>query len=191
MKREYYGITIDDSRNKLLTAHALDLLENFYMLDFEESPQETFARAATAFCYQDYALAQRIYDYVSTQHMMFSSPILSNAPLGKWVNDEFVYTYKNKKAMPIACFTKDTLVKTNNGYKSIKDITIGDMVLSSNGKYNRVSATKESKSDDLYELIVENTRHVVTGTHLIKTEEDGWVEAQLLDSDKHTLIQVY
>ena len=53
-----------------------------------------FARAATAYCYGDLKLAQRIYNYVSNGWFMYASPVLSNAP----AEGEKV------KALPISCF---------------------------------------------------------------------------------------
>lgn len=69
---------------------ALEILKDRYMAPNETSPQEAFARAASAFSGDDEELAQRIYDYVSKGWMMFSTPILSNGG--------------TKRGLPIACF---------------------------------------------------------------------------------------
>ena len=53
-----------------------------------------FARAAYAYSFDDKGLAQRIYDYASQGWFMYSSPVLSNAPLPK----------EKVKALPISCF---------------------------------------------------------------------------------------
>lgn len=90
----YPNIEIDYSRDEKLTNFAKRLLEDHYMLPDEKSPQEAFARASLAYCYGDYALAQRIYDYASKGWFMFASPVLSNAPVpGKQV-----------KSLPISCY---------------------------------------------------------------------------------------
>lgn len=70
------------------------LLKDFYMRKDETSPQEAYARAAWAYSEGDVAFAQRIYDYASRGWMMFSSPVLSNAPARgeRW------------KSLPISCF---------------------------------------------------------------------------------------
>ena len=75
----YYGIQLDLDRESLLTDQARKLTE-FYLLPNEEYAQEAFARAALAYSKGDLEFAQRIYDYVSKQWFMFSSPVLSNAP---------------------------------------------------------------------------------------------------------------
>ena len=87
MKKECCGITIDLGYDNNLTDFSKKLLRDYYMQDHEESPQESFARAAVAFSYNhinkeyDLPLAQRIYDYAAKGWFMFSSPILSNAPM--------------------------------------------------------------------------------------------------------------
>lgn len=92
--KEYYGITIDLDRDQKLDHFALDLLEKYYQVKGEESPQESFARAALAYCAGDLGLAQRIYDYASQGWFMYSSPILSNAPKPG----------ETSKSLPISCF---------------------------------------------------------------------------------------
>jgi len=87
-------VKIDLSRDSLLSPQGLSLMKDYYMLPWEESPQEAYARAAEAYCYGDYELAQRIYDYASLNWFMFASPVLSNAPSpdGK------------STGLPISCF---------------------------------------------------------------------------------------
>jgi len=89
---------IDKKRDGLLADYAVGMLKDFYLNDYETSPQEGFARAAKAWSkYRDEMdedLAQRLYDYVSKKWFMFASPVLSNAPNGHGVG----------KGMPISCF---------------------------------------------------------------------------------------
>ena len=91
-------VKIDRKKDNLLAEYAVGMLKDFYLLDYEKTPQEGFARAAKAWSrYReeiDDALAQRLYDYVSNKWFMFASPVLSNAPNGK----------KKDKGMPISCF---------------------------------------------------------------------------------------
>jgi len=100
MKKECCGITIDTGYDDILTDFSSKLLEDYYMQDHEESPQESFARAAVAFSYNkqkesyDLSLAQRIYEYAAKGWFMFSSPILSNAPMPGG----------SELGLPISCF---------------------------------------------------------------------------------------
>lgn len=92
------SVKIDRKKDNLLAEYAVGMLKDFYLLDYEKTPQEGFARAAKAWSRyreeMDDALAQRLYDYVSNKYFMFASPVLSNAPNGK----------KKDKGMPISCF---------------------------------------------------------------------------------------
>ena len=94
MKIECYGITLDLSKDDLITNFSRNLLKDYYMQEGEQSPQEAYARAAVAYSEGDLELAQRIYDYASNGWFMFSSPILSNA--AKPGNTE--------RGLPISCF---------------------------------------------------------------------------------------
>ena len=91
-------VKIDKSMDNLLAEYAVGMLKDFYLSDNEDSPQQGYARAATAWAtYKgetDYELAQRLYDYVSNKWFMFASPVLSNAPNG----------HGKGKGMPISCF---------------------------------------------------------------------------------------
>ena len=82
----------------LLADYAVGMLKDFYLTEKEDSPQQAYARAATAWSkYKDELdpeLAQRLYNYVSNKWFMFASPVLSNAPNGE----------KQGKGMPISCF---------------------------------------------------------------------------------------
>ncbi len=91
---KHLGVRIDYKRDDNMTEQAVKLLKDYYCRDDEKSPQQAFARAAVAYSYGDKKLAQRIYDGASKGWFMFSSPVLSNAPLeGEKV-----------KALPISCF---------------------------------------------------------------------------------------
>ena len=91
-------IKIKTERDDLLQDYAIGMLKDFYMLPDETSPQEAYARAASAWSsFQgtlDKDLAARLYEYVSKKWFMFASPVLSNAPDKKG----------NGKGMPISCF---------------------------------------------------------------------------------------
>lgn len=92
--QDYLGITINKNKDKELSEQSYKLLKDYYCLESEHSPQQAFARAALAYSAGDMGLAQRIYDAVSNGWFMFSSPVLSNAPLPG----------QKAKALPISCF---------------------------------------------------------------------------------------
>ena len=55
-KVKYLGIEIDYSRDKLIPEQGIAMLtgEGFYKREGENSPQESFARAAVCYCFGDY-----------------------------------------------------------------------------------------------------------------------------------------
>lgn len=70
-------VVIDLGRDALLSVPAIETLQDRYLVGDEKSPQEGFARAASAFA-DDAAHAQRLYDYASRGWFMFATPLLSN-----------------------------------------------------------------------------------------------------------------
>jgi ribonucleoside-diphosphate reductase alpha chain len=77
------------NRDKYLSEFSFKTLQDRYLIEGENSPQDAFARAAMAFA-DDEAHAQRLYDYASQLWFMFSTPILSNGG--------------TKRGLPISCF---------------------------------------------------------------------------------------
>lgn len=95
---KYQGIiTLDMGRDSLLTDFSKKTLSGFYM-EKDEGFQERFARAA-AFYGSNASHAQRLYDAASRFHMMYSSPLLSNAPM--------VGHASIGEALGISCFLSD------------------------------------------------------------------------------------
>ena len=91
---KHLGVKIDLNRDEGLSEQSWKLLTDYYLVDGEHSPQQSFARAAVCFSDKDMGLAQRIYDYVSKGWFMFSSPILSNS----------IAPGEKVKGLPISCF---------------------------------------------------------------------------------------
>ena len=120
---QYLGITIDYERDNRLSEQAIKLMQDYYMYEHEDSPQQSFARASVAYCGGDLDLAQRIYDYASKGWFMFASPVLSNAP------DDA----RNNRGLPISCFLTyvgdnlDSLIEHNSevAWLSVKGGGVG------------------------------------------------------------------
>lgn len=123
---KYLGITIDYSKDKTIPEQGIAYLtgDGFYKKENEYSPQHTYARASTSYCFGDYEFAQRIYNYVSDGWFMFASPVISNAqeinwPKSKDFHKSAKWLKQNVTAsgLPISCFlgyipdTKEGLVE--------------------------------------------------------------------------------
>lgn len=108
------------------------LLDGFYLKE-GETLDDALARAAEAYCFGDYGLAQRIYEAAHNGWFMYASPILSNAPRGRWddltslsekslrsvwerassgngsdadsMTKNLFFAEEEKFAMPISCFS--------------------------------------------------------------------------------------
>jgi ribonucleoside-diphosphate reductase alpha chain len=83
-----YPLTIDASRDALLTEFGKETLRDRYLLP-GESYQDLFVRVASAYA-DDQEHAQRIYDYISKLWFMPATPVLSNGGTGR--------------GLPISCY---------------------------------------------------------------------------------------
>ena len=99
----------DYSKDELMTKFGAETVKDRYLRNKETSPQDGFARSATAFA-TDLAHAQRMYGYISNQWWGLSSPTLSNAPV-RLIFDQGVQNFMKhcfdttEGPQPISCFT--------------------------------------------------------------------------------------
>lgn len=151
-KHNYLGIQIDRKNPEFVSDFSKALLhEGDYVKAGETIPQ-ALARPAINFCYGDYALAQRIYDYVYNGWFMYASPVLSNATAGNWYPDETKdgahYWHKSTfipsmrpQGQPISCFAfevPDTIVGQENIIKELARLSVSG---GGTGAHNSVRAT--------------------------------------------------
>lgn len=100
------------------------------------------------------------------------------------------------------CFTPSSLVHTENGYKPIKDIVIGDKVYTHDGTLKPVINTMTfdrneeimvidgiecTKNHEFY-VIPKEVSHLVNDDNI--SQFAIWVEAQHLDKDKYFLVEL-
>lgn len=129
---EYLGIKVHDTDPAYITEFSKTLLDGFYKRD-DETISMALARPAAAYCYGDYELAQRIYDYVYNGWFMYASPVLSNATKGKWVEDpdkqgkHYWYTStfiaeEKARGLPISCFAFDVPDTAQGQVEAIQEL---------------------------------------------------------------------
>lgn len=95
-------------------------------------------------------------------------------------------TDKNCSTYVFTCFTGDTKIAVENGYKNIKDIKVGDYVYSYNletktKELNKVSRTFIHQKDEIYTLKVNNQLIHTTEEHPFYVINKGWVNTEKLN----------
>lgn len=99
-----------------------------------------------------------------------------------------------------ACFEENTLVKTESGHKKIKDIKIGDMVLTHKNRYQPVINTFINSNcrrieingvtctpDHKFYVVDAKDAELVTDTNVQLYAK--WITAENLDPDTHLIIE--
>ena len=93
----------------------------------------------------------------------------------------------------LMCLSPDTLIKTKNGTKKIKEITLDDQILSYNEntkqyEYKQCDAVIETRteSEEKIELTFEDGKtYKCTKDHKFLTSNRGWVKAQDLNENEY------
>lgn len=147
----YLGIQIDRKNPEFINDFSKTLLEGHYLRPGETVPQ-ALARPATAFCYGDYELAQRIYDYAYNNWFMYASPVFSNAPKGTWKTDteksgahywhNQVFIPEEKSyGMPISCFAVEIPDTAQGQVKFLQELATLSMSGGGLGAHNSIRGT--------------------------------------------------
>ena len=151
-------------------------LSKGYLLP-NETPKQMYKRVSSAAAkyYKGSSenWAKKFFDAIWNNWLCLASPVASN--MG------------TDRGLPISCLTGDTWINTMSGGKQIRDLNVGDMVLTHMGRFRKVIAKKSRVStDDLYEIKVGTrlTKTKITGNHPVLTNL-GWVRVDELDPRKH------
>lgn len=130
------------------------LLDGFYLRE-GETFNDAIARASEAFCYGDYELAQRIYEAAHKGWFMFASPILSNAPKGKWVKredglfnivdweDKYLWEGERLPSMPISCFALEVPDSIKGQMEANAELSALSVAGGGVGLHNSIRATTD------------------------------------------------
>lgn len=151
-------------------------LRGGYLLE-NETPRGMYMRVAKAAAsyYKDAETwEKKFFDAMWNNWLCPATPVLTN--MG------------TNRGLSISCLTGETWISTEiGGAKQIKDIIIGDKVLTHEGRFKKVSAIQSRMScGDLYEIKVGTrlTKTKITGNHPILTNL-GWVKVEDLDLKTH------
>ncbi|HET8686749.1 MAG TPA: ribonucleotide reductase N-terminal alpha domain-containing protein, partial [Methanosarcina sp.] len=149
--KQYLGINIHTEDPSFVNEVSRSLLEGYYTRP-GESVSQALARAATAYCYGDYQLAQRIYDYIYNNWFMYASPVLSNAPAGLWAKDpskdgahywhKYEFVPKEKATgLPISCFAFDVPDTAKGQVELLQELATLSMSGGGTGAHNSIRGT--------------------------------------------------
>lgn len=176
---------IDNERDFLLDYFGFKTLVKSYLLKIGgkvvETPQHMFMRVALGIhgkfkfdngviLEPNFELIKETYDLLSTKYFTHATPTLYNAG--------------TKKGQLFSCFEENTLVDTLNGPKPIKNVVIGDEVITHKGNVKKVQQIHKNllKDREIYELKIRKTTPLkVTGNHKLWTYNDGNTEWKAVD----------
>ena len=158
-----------------LTDLSRQFLERDYLVDGQsvEEKVEVICNTAERILKKP-GFAEAFKDNLKKGWYSLSSPIWSN--------------FGTARGLPISCVIGETWINTKiNGGKQAKDISVGDEVLTHNGRYRKITKViKTEKRNDIYKIKISNrmTNLYLTGDHLVLTNL-GWVRVDELDMDIH------
>jgi len=78
------------------------------------------------------------------------------------------------------CLHPDTPILTTEGWKAIKDISYGDIVITHEDRPQRVMRTMVNPPNEMLDITVGGETVTITTNHPVLTPDRGWVEAGLL-----------
>lgn len=169
---------IDYKRDYLFDYFGYKTLEKSYLFRIKgkvvERPQHLYMRVSLQLHKNDLKNVKKTYDYISQHYYTFASPTMFNSG-------------SNLQNLS-SCFDENTIVATiNKGPVKIKDVEIGDLVITHKGNVKKVVQLHKNELGNrkLYELSIYKTAPIkVTDNHklfiLTKTNqnEPTWISVE-------------
>ncbi len=185
---------IDYSRDYIYDYFGFKTLENAYLIKINnkiiERPQDMLMRVASFINKGDLELTKKTYDLMSQGYYTQASPTLFNSG--------------NKRSQLSSCFEGNTLVNTLRGSIPIKDVEIGDEVVTHLGNVKKVIQKHKNKINErkLYQVkfcrdiktdCINKNGFIVTEDHKlftydINTELVSWTEIKNLTSNNFVMV---
>jgi ribonucleoside-diphosphate reductase alpha chain len=163
---------------KWMTPEGLQTLQGGYLLP-GETVRDAMMRCAKAIGKDNPDHVAKYFEIIWNGWLGLATPVFSN--LG------------TDRGYPISCLTGDSWINTKNSGVQIKDIKIGEEVLTHEGRYRKVTnIQKRMSNDDLYllKVMTRPTPIKITGNHPVLTNL-GWVRVDELDERVHLIATNY
>jgi len=142
----------------------------------DETPREAYERVSNSVAKYlgKPELANKFFEYIWKGWLCLATPVLINTG--------------TNRGLPISCLAGDTWIHTKHeGGTQIKDLKVGDLVLTHKGRFKPVTnISSRPSTNDVYELKVTTRRTPIkiTGNHPVLTNL-GWVRVDELDPNIH------
>jgi len=187
-KKEINGM-IDYERDYIFDYFGFKTLERAYLMKIKneiiERPQDMFMRVASFLNQGDLENTKKTYDLISSGFYTHATPTLFNSA--------------NKRSQLSSCFEGNTTVNTLRGPIPIKDIKIGDKVITHLGNAKKVLQIHKNLINErkLYKVDIRKTnKFIATENHKLfvlnkKTLNESWKEIENLDTDDYIMIPNY
>lgn len=105
--------------------------------------------------------------------------LLDTVDAGDEITEEqMVEIITNDLMVDCSCFTGETLISTVEGFKYIRDIKVGDEVLTHTGQYKKVVKVFDPYESDIIKVSVGTRDLYCTPNHPFLTLEGEWVPAE-------------
>lgn len=93
-----------------------------------------------------------------------------------WFENETRGKSRREIAQEFECFDGDTRIATKHGFRKIKNIQIGDYVLTHKGRFRKVIFVNSKKASTVYSIktFLNRKKTLVTGEHPLLHETLGW-----------------
>ena len=98
----------------------------------------------------------------------------------EWFVNETMGKSRREIAQEYECFDGDTRIATRQGFRKIKDISVGEEVLTHKGRFKKVVFTNFKTSNDVRSIktFLNRKQTFVTGNHPLLHETSGWTKSE-------------
>ena len=153
LNRDKLNLIIDYEKDYIFDYFGFKTLERAYLIKIGntiiERPQDMFLRVASFINCGDLEMIEKTYNLMANGYYTHASPTLFNSG--------------NKRSQLSSCFEANTLVDTLNGPIKIKDVKVGDQVITHLGNIKKVVQVHQNLINNrkLYKVTITDTKQFI------------------------------